>query len=499
MNKNAKTVSIIFNVAIILATVFAIITITYSWYNKSTNADISTISMSVSETEGILLSGNGLNWSPTLSTTGSASIDLNEDVELTSISSGGTVINGNMQFYTGEFSDNAFNTILLTESNFYYVFDFYILNNDDFDKILTLGQNSAVVSVNDKGVELSIRTAFINLGNSASSLEAIELDGTGISNVDYIWEPNSTTRHDKIALYQLSYVPEGKVSYEGINLQATGLALVNNLITDNLETPEEEVVDVTTHDPISAGDTNDITLLVSNTITKLRVFIWCEGQDIDCVNSISGGAADLNLNFNTYDAQLVEEEYVAVEKFNTPTITNTEGVTYSWSATTTNITEERYSSNYIVKISKYIESELIAVRAVNITENTININDLNILELGNYYIEVKVHSQFFADSEYSTALTFSVLDIPNNFIIIGNVASWSAVSNAESYTIMVYNQSTESTYTKTTTSLSLNLETTMFDGDIYLPTGNQYVVSIKANGNLGYANSDYSDTLNLLY
>ncbi|PKK95889.1 MAG: hypothetical protein CVV59_01400 [Tenericutes bacterium HGW-Tenericutes-4] len=500
MKKNARTVSILLNVAIMFATVFAIITITYSWYNRNTNVTISTISMSVTESSGILLSGNALSWTPSLITDGGTnSININQTVSLNSISTSGQVVNANMKFYTGEFSGNSFNTILLTGSSLYYVFDVYVLNSDNVPKYFTLGKESSVVSVNDKGVELSIRSAFLNLGNANNALDAIDLDGTGVSSINYIWEPNSTTRHQNISSYQTSYVPEGKVSYNGVNMEATDLTLVNNLVVDVLGTPQQEAIEVITHDPIGAGDNDEITLLPASSITKLRVYIWCEGQDIDCVNSISAGRADLNFSFNSYDVQLVGQNYVAIEKFNTPTIINNSGANYTWSATTTNINAERFSSDYVVKISKYVESSLLAIRTIYTTETSINISNLKSLGLGNYYVEVKVYSHNYGNSNYSNTLSFTVLSAPTNFALIDSTTSWNTVSNAASYTIKVFDSSTGTTYTTTTTLLSLNLATTMFDGDIYLPTGKQYKVSIRANGNIGYASSDYTTTLNWLY
>jgi len=500
MRKNAKTVSILLSVAIMFATVFAIISVTYSWFNKITATNITSINMTTSDSEGILLSGNGLNWSPTLTTDGSiASIDINEEVNITSISTGGTVVNGSLQFYKVDFVTNSFASTLLTEPTLYYVFDMYVLNQDTTYKKLTLGKNSTVVGTNDKGLEFSARVAFLNLGHSSNMLDAIELDGTGVSSVDYIWEPNSTSRHDKLDMYQSSYIDEGKLSYKGLNVATSSLTLENSVIIDALGTPEQEVVNITTYDPIKAGDLDDITLLAADSITKLRVYVWSEGQDIDNVNSISGGTADLNLSFGSYNVQLVGQNYVAIEKFDAPTIVNTEGATYNWSATNTNLSLETFSEEYVFKISKYVSSELIPIRTIFTTQTSLNIDNLENLEMGTYYVQVKVYSPNLGNSNYSNTLTFSVLEIPQDFAILSSTISWSSVSNAASYTIKVYDDSTQTTYLTTTTSLSLDLATTMFDGDIYLPTGKQYYISVKANGNLGFANSEYSSTLNWLY
>ncbi|MGD9901237.1 MAG: hypothetical protein AB7S44_01725 [Spirochaetales bacterium] len=500
MGNKAKTVPILFSVAMMLVTVFAIISFTYAWYNRITHAAITTITMSTSQSEGILLSGNGSDWSPTLTTDGSiASIDIDQNLLVNSISSSATVVNGNMQFYTGEFSGNTFSTILLTNSDLYYVFDIYILNNDAYAKKLTLGMDSSVTDLSDKDVELSTRVAFLNFGYATNSEDAIALDGTGISSVDYIWEPNSTTRNDKIDLYHSSYLAEGKEPYDGVNMPATGLTLVDNLVTDVLGTPQQEAVEVTTYDPISAGESNDITLLMPEAITKIRIYIWSEGQDIDSTNSISGGAANINFSFNSYDVALVGQDYVAIEKFNTPTIVNDVAAHYTWSATTTNLSATTYSENYIIKLARYVGGELTPIRTVFTTATSLDIDELAALEVGQYYVNVKVYSEIYGCSSYSNTLSFNILTPPTNFELVSSTVSWNTVANAASYTISAYNDTTEVTYTVTTTSLTLDLVNTMFDGDVYLPSGAQYRVSVKANGNLGYASSEYSATLTWLY
>lgn len=498
--KNAKTVLILLSVTMIFVTVFAIISLTYSWYNKETNADITSINMSTIDSGGILLSGNGLSWSSTLTTDGGiSSIDIDESLLINSISTSGTVVDGEIQFFSGDFDNNVFTTTLIDDETLFYVFDIFILNSDPVEKKLTLGMDSSVTDVNNKDVELSTRVAFLNLGNASDIAGAQLLDGTGITDVDYIWEPNSTTRNEKIDLYHSDYVPEGKVSYEGVNLAASDLTLDDNLVIDSIGTPEQEVLEVTTYDPIDAGDEDDITLLMSDSITRLRVYIWSEGQDIDSTNSISGGAADLAFSFNSYNVELVGENYVPIEKFNTPTLTNSASATYTWSATTTDLSATTYSTDYMFRISKYIEGDLTTIRTVNTTSTSLDIDSLTDLGLGEYYVELKVHSEDYGDSDYSSSLTFDVLASPEDFALATSTVSWTAVTNAESYTITVYDENTETTYTTTTTSISLDLSTRLFDGSVYIPTGEQYEVSVKANGNLGYANSEYTETITWLY
>jgi|LGVE01.1.fsa_nt_gb hypothetical protein len=500
--KNAKTVSLLLNITMVFVTVFAIISSTYSWFNRSNVADVTSINMTTAGSSGILLSGNGSDWSSALASDGGIlSVDIDESLLINSISTSGTVTDGVLEFYEGDFDNNVFSTTIVTGETLFYVFDMYILNNDTNIKQLTLGLNSSVVDGNGKDIELSTRVAFLNLGNASDSASAIALDGTGISSLDYIWEPNSTTRNNNIDLYHSNYILEGKMPYEGVNMETSGLTLSDNLVVDSVGSPEFEVLDVTTYDPIYSGEDGDITVIMNEAITKMRVYIWCEGQDVDCTNDISGGTAVMNFNFNTYNVTFDDPNYVPIEKFEAPTIVNSAGANYTWSATTTNIhiPVDTYSTEYQFLISKYVDAELTPIRTILSSSTALDVDDLDDLGLGEYYVKLKVHSEFYSDSDYSNTITFDVLIPPEDYLLTTSTISWTDLTNAQSYTVQAIDESTETIYTVTTTSLSLDLSAAMFDGSVYLPSGKQYIVSVKANGDIGYANSEYTSTLNWLY
>lgn len=493
MKKNAKIVYIISAFTTIFVTIFAIISLSYSWYVRQTDANISSVTMSAAGVSGIQLSGNGTIWKNELSTQDS-DIYINPNLKIDSVSTSGEVVNGNLLFYKGSYTQNGFETTLLTESNIYHVFDFYVLNNDIVTKALKLGINSTVIDTNDKDLALSTRVAFINLGYSETLAGISQITGAGVNEVDYIWEPNSTVRSNRVGLYHTSYIPEGKTPYQGVNRAASGLSLVNNLIVNSESTPEEEVVSVTTQDPIGAGDNNEITLIRHSSITKIRVFIWCEGQDIDCNNSITGGTAEINFSFHTHDMQQnLEEDYVAAESFTAPTLTANSAVSFSWLATSTSLSTSTFSTNYIFRISTLINDELITVRTVFTTVLTIDINNLNPFKMGGqYFVDVRVYSPNFGDSEFSNQLGFEAFSYPESIQIVGSTITWAAAPNVSSYTIRAIDKADLTEYTVITSSINNDLTALLFDGSAYLLSGHSYFISVKSNQTTSFAGSDYS-------
>ncbi|MFW6029984.1 MAG: hypothetical protein ACOCRO_06980 [Halanaerobiales bacterium] len=491
---------IFFSLLMLVIVFSTIVSFTYAWYVRQNSAALTNITMSSGDSPGIQMSSNGVDWKSTL-TTGDEddNINIDEDLLIDSISTSSETIDGEMQFYSGDMVDNKFKTTLLTEP-LYHKFDFYILNGDDTDKQLSLGLNSSVTDKDDKELSLSTRAGFINLGSSDNPQDAIDLNGEGIDNTNYIWEPNSTTRGNRLDMYQQDYIEEGKLEYKGINKEADDLDLEQGRVVNDDTTSDDEVVKVDTEDPINAGNDNAVTILDSDKITKMRVYIWCEGQDIDCNNSISGASSDINLEFVTNDVQEEDGEYTDIEKFNEPNISNPEGARYTWDDVSTNLESSNNPDKYIIKISRDIDGELMPVRT-EITENTeVDIDQLDDLEFYTHYVEVSAYKKGVGLSDYSNRLSFQVLPPPENISVSSdNVLSWSDVSYAEDYTVNVENENTNDTYFTTTSSLTLDLEDTVFDNSETLASGETYRISISSNGQQGYSRSEFSDEISWGY
>jgi hypothetical protein len=92
-----------------------------------------------------------------------------------------------------------------------------------------------------------------------------------------IWEPNSEIRAAG------SEGDSGKLDYVGFDGEFAA-----ELETD---LPSDKVADVKTFDTTTA------LMDLSKTYSKMRVYIWLEGQDVDCINNISNGDFSVTLQF----------------------------------------------------------------------------------------------------------------------------------------------------------------------------------------------------------
>jgi hypothetical protein len=161
------------------------------------------------------------------------------------------------------------------------------------------------------------------------------------------------------------------------------------------------VQSVQSYDPIGAADENSVAIL-QNLITKIRVFIWSEGQDIDCNNSISGGTASLYFNLSTYN---VDESFVPVEKFNAPSITN-DGTIYSWNQAHTNLSTINIADGYLFQLSSNIDGVLTKVRTIKTTNTSLNIDNIVTLQSGEYFVQVRAYKSGYCTSNFSNMLSF---------------------------------------------------------------------------------------------
>lgn len=254
-------------------------------------------------------------------------------IELLPVSSVGTIEDGNLVFVTGDIKDNKLenikkcseaditvgSTILAKEAKNtdhpYLVFDMYLrnlsrLNEEGKRDLLQLNTGSVATAAKpETGLEYSVRVALVQYGQTAqllaSGAEARALQADGNETVA-IWEPNYrlhtayTVKNDD----RISDLVEQIDTY-AIRDKVNG-SLPGN-IDDSTDTTDPALYNVYTNKVAQEEDvenqnlvTNTITTLkqidgttdmslAPNTITKVRCYIWLEGQDIDCTNIASTG------------------------------------------------------------------------------------------------------------------------------------------------------------------------------------------------------------------
>ena len=204
--------------------------------------------------------------------------------------------------------------------------DVYLNSKSTFSNVIPQAGSAA----GDKGLKNAARVAFVPIGEAAATDPVATVTtaygaDSALTAKFKIWEPNSDF-HSAVVVD--SVAPSYHVT---LTETSSGSGLYNAVpyrgVTQAIATPQDLVNTVnntvtTGTEPVSAGTvtTTDgvysstgillptpITLDYANTdyqvfslpagITKMRVYMWIEGQDIDCENNASGTDITFNLEF----------------------------------------------------------------------------------------------------------------------------------------------------------------------------------------------------------
>ncbi|MBR4308931.1 MAG: hypothetical protein IKT58_04955 [Oscillospiraceae bacterium] len=298
--KNLKKKALVPAIAMVLASVIALSGVTYAWFTTGNTATVETLNVNVQTANGIQVSLDAESWRSIITAE-----DIEEAVKNTNllvqypktsivpVSSAGNVTNGRLELFLGNYREDdgnlkstALEDTRATENVNYVAFDLYFQSSMEQDLTLNIGPSASYVKGvalkegrNEKaGAEKAVRVALLPMGTYNEEVDESPLALTG-DGTCYIWEPNATERADGVNVDKGNKVP-----YSGFKTTFESVA--------EAELGDSEVSPVETF----IGDQKIITLQPG--ISKVRVYIWLEGQDVDCINNISFGDFCVNLLFS---------------------------------------------------------------------------------------------------------------------------------------------------------------------------------------------------------
>ena len=292
-------------IAMVLASVIALSGVTYAWFTTSNEATVGTLDVNVAAANGIQISLDGAAWMSTLTSqdiidaitnqaTGNYKNAVNQYPvgEIAPVSSAGDVSNGKLQMFFGAYNDAGLLTSVKEEEQArtsggnFIAFDLFVKSSMDQDMSLILGDAASYVASSakwgaaDSKTQAAVRVAFLPMGcdaenpESASAAQALTGDGTV-----YIWEPNAGMRAAGVSATSDAYKGFYTEFPDGVKESELGDSHVKSVSTLKNASDFEGLF------PLKAG------------INKIRIYIWLEGQDVDCVNAISTGDFAVNLFF----------------------------------------------------------------------------------------------------------------------------------------------------------------------------------------------------------
>lgn len=314
---------------ILLLTGLLLSTTTYAWFTTNRVTSIEMINVKV-QTEGSLeISVDGINWKPGIteqeiiaahgSTYATSTNQLPAYIEPVS-TVGNLSNNGFMDMYLGIISSNDTGDYIITSEKSTETEGNGITSTGKFvafDVFLKITETRALYLTNDSkviyngtstGTENAIRVALVVEGNTpaGSDISTIQSLSTTDRNNVYIWEPNYNTHtttgvSNAREVYGLNITENyaTRLSYDGIKAEFPETANVTfrnakvanfpnyfETVTPRLQTTKE-YTDYQALWNLEMG------------ITKVRIYVWLEGQDVDCENNASAGDISFRLQFST--------------------------------------------------------------------------------------------------------------------------------------------------------------------------------------------------------
>lgn len=333
-NKKRRNRKILLALLMLLLTFVTLSTSTYAWFTANKTVTVSTINVNVAAANGLQISADGLEWKSVITnediikTIGESSTYTSNTNQLPSLATSlapvstiGTIdTNGMMEMFLGEVgSDAAGNYQLTAEKSteiktttegHFVVFDLFFQAQEETKIYLTSNSKvqagSAQPGGGNTGIQNAARVGFIVEGTTAAGSAKDTIQGLKTnSGTAVIWEPNTDVHTEAAVAHALStynvtttVTDATQIAYYGIKAAIPGEspqalnstnATYFSAVTPKLATT-------------AAGISEDNYLeafTIGNGITKVRVYMWVEGQDVDCENMASGGQVAFDLQFSS--------------------------------------------------------------------------------------------------------------------------------------------------------------------------------------------------------
>lgn len=309
MKKTIKKRAFVSAIAMLIVSAIVLTSSTFAWFSMSKEAKVEKMDLTVSSPEGIQISANASAWTASLtnddffnesSTSRYKAYDGNVNLmplNLIPVSSAFKVFNsttGAANFFKAVLNDEGRATVSPVSQT---------AGNDDvaglvaFDIFFKVAQDTKVYfsksefkDESQSDILTALRVAFQPLGQTTSTeaATAIALKSVSASNTT-VYEPDAVNRSaDAIA----SGNSTGVVETKGINTTAAAGYVNSNFVLTNANNESLKCKVVT-----NQATATDKSFELKAGVTKMRIYIWVEGNDIDCRNSVAGAALSVALKF----------------------------------------------------------------------------------------------------------------------------------------------------------------------------------------------------------
>ncbi len=303
-------------------------TVTYAWFTSNRIADLQFFDIHVETDGGLEVSENAIDWKTEITVDDLINAyktypnSLNQVTgTMRPVSSGGILdTNGYLNIFYGQVDSSGTKEFYLSTYRRIEERTTEVSNNGDFiafdiflktatNKPLYLHENSYVLpkeNAESVGIENSARIAFIKEGTVPleTNIGTAQSQKTSNENNVYIWEPNYDIHtengvNNALKTYGID-IPESNANileYDGVTgtvASSLKIKLADANATIHPDLFKKVDVDISTKKEYQG---NNYLFDLEPGITKMRVYLWLEGQDVDSENRASHGDITYFLEF----------------------------------------------------------------------------------------------------------------------------------------------------------------------------------------------------------
>lgn len=312
---------------LLLMTTISLSFSSYAWFTTNRLVRVDLLDVNVRAQGGIEISTDGQNWKGSISVydiqdarnTYPTSINQIPST-LEPVSTIGEIENGKLKMFYGTVENDLYgNYIISTERSVetesfdelstgkFIAFDLFLKTNNNTDLYLTPLSNITYGGETSVGIENAVRVAFIEEGTTpaGANITMIQSLSTNSNDNVYIWEPNYDTHtihgiENAVNIYGITTSEIGdKIIYDGVSKEISASQNITVQQAKSSIYPNYfQTVDINYY--TENNFTNNLPIFtLKGGISKYRVYMWIEGQDVDCENNASVGNISLNLQFST--------------------------------------------------------------------------------------------------------------------------------------------------------------------------------------------------------
>ena len=298
MKKTFKKRAFISAIAMLIVSAIVLTSSTFAWFTMSKKATVEQMNLTVTSPEGIQISANTNAWTTAITLSdlkGESGTRFAADVDNTNHfpdelkpSSSHMTVSANTfpTFFEGSMSDaGKLTTTKVTDADGgYVVFDVFL----KVATAQTVYWKNSDITIPDGDNEVALRSmrmAIVDCGSDADPTTAKTLAKmNGTTNYSSMYEPASTLHLDESK--NGTYIDTKYVNVAAADQTVGSDTLqTNGVYTCKAKVQATDTTKDTMQFPLEAG------------INRIRVYVWMEGNDVDCLSDAAGGTINVDLQF----------------------------------------------------------------------------------------------------------------------------------------------------------------------------------------------------------